>query len=335
MRHIKLTLSLYTVMFTVSAVYGGEIDYKPEIHGTIRAKYEYEPPIGKGRFEVRNARVGIEGKVLKELGYKAEIDLCDEGEIKMLDAYVRYTPGTHWRLQLGQMRAPFTIDAHRAPHTQFFANRSFIAKQAGNLRDVGLTGSYTWSWLTVDGGIFNGSGLKNQKDYWTKSYIYSGKITAKIAGKWTLCGSAQRIKPAQRSIFLWDVGGFYDNSIWHVEGEYIHKSYSRHAYKAVSAFDIFGVRRFKINKSRLNTISALMRYDYMDDHSNGKPDENGQLVTDDPQRHRLTAGTTLSFGVKKLQADLRLNYEQYFYRSGVTPDVSEQNKIVAEVVVHF
>ena len=31
----------------------------------------------------------------------------------------------------------FTIDAHRSPHLQYFANRSFIAKQVGNVRDVG------------------------------------------------------------------------------------------------------------------------------------------------------------------------------------------------------
>ncbi len=35
------------------------------------------------------------------------------------------------------MRVPFTIDAHRSPHLQYFANRSFIAKQVGNVRDVG------------------------------------------------------------------------------------------------------------------------------------------------------------------------------------------------------
>ncbi len=44
---------------------------------------------------------------------------------------------------IGQMRVPFTIDAHRSPHQQYFANRSFIAKQVGNVRDVGFTAGYT------------------------------------------------------------------------------------------------------------------------------------------------------------------------------------------------
>ena len=68
---------------------GNKKTYLPETHGTIRAKYEYEPNIGKGRFEIRNARMSLEGKIIPIVRYKAEIDLSDEGSIKMLDAYVR------------------------------------------------------------------------------------------------------------------------------------------------------------------------------------------------------------------------------------------------------
>ena len=67
-------------------------DYLPEVHGTIRAKYEYQTTMGAGRFEVRNARVSVTGNVLPSVAYKAEIDLSDEGQIKMLDAYARLFP---------------------------------------------------------------------------------------------------------------------------------------------------------------------------------------------------------------------------------------------------
>ena len=60
--------------------------YLPEIHGTIRAKYEYEPQISKGRFEIRNARINVEGKVIPAVKYKEEIDSSDEGKIKINDA---------------------------------------------------------------------------------------------------------------------------------------------------------------------------------------------------------------------------------------------------------
>jgi hypothetical protein len=65
------------------------------------------------------------------VAFKAEIDLSDEGSIKMLDAYARVFPVKDLNFTNGQMRVPFTIDAHRSPHQQYFANRSFIAKQVG------------------------------------------------------------------------------------------------------------------------------------------------------------------------------------------------------------
>lgn len=90
--------------------------YLPQIHGTIRAKYEYEPQIDKGRFEIRNARLSVEGKIIPIVRYKAEVDLSDEGSIKMLDAYVRLQPKGRLKFTFGQMRVPFSIDAHRSPH---------------------------------------------------------------------------------------------------------------------------------------------------------------------------------------------------------------------------
>lgn len=163
----KVVIAILAILALESAPASAQdsgTSFRPEIHGTIRAKYEYEPPIDKGRFEIRNARLSVEGKIIPVVGYKAEIDLSDEGSIKMLDAYVRVQPAAPLKLTLGQMRVPFTIDAHRSPHLQYFANRSFIAKQVGNVRDVGAAAAWTFEGsvpVTLEGGVFNGSGLIN------------------------------------------------------------------------------------------------------------------------------------------------------------------------------
>ena len=47
-------------------------DYLPEIHGTIRTKFEYQTEMAASRFEVRNARISITGNVLPIVAYKAE-----------------------------------------------------------------------------------------------------------------------------------------------------------------------------------------------------------------------------------------------------------------------
>lgn len=133
-----------------------ETDYTPHIHGTVRAKWEYQPEENLNRFEMRNARVSIDGQLLPVVSYKAEIDLSDEGVIKMLDAYTRLRLSRTANFTIGQMRVPFTIDAHRSPHQQYFANRSFIAKQVGNVRDVGLTLGYRFRAgfpVTLEGGL--------------------------------------------------------------------------------------------------------------------------------------------------------------------------------------
>lgn len=336
---MKKSSFLFILLLTLTTSVSAKInikEYLPEIHGTIRAKYEYEPSINKGRFEIRNARLGVEGKVIPIVRYKAEIDLSDEGKIKMLDAYVRIQP-KDWKFTIGQMRVPFTIDAHRSPHLQYFANRSFIAKQVGNVRDVGASVSWTSRWstpVTLEGGIFNGSGLTDQKDFWTDNYNFSFKAQALIAKQFNVTLSCQKANAGDVNVMMWNAGAYWHTSRWHIEGEYLRKNYSHNSFTPVNAVDAFAAYRLPLKKGAIS-LSFLGRYDYMSDHSKGKKDEEGKLQIDDPERHRLTGGLTLSLGKSKLQSDIRLNYEQYFYKKGVVPSISEQSKIVLELVAHF
>ena len=311
-------------------------EYIPEIHGTIRGKYEYQFEDNKGRCQVRNARFSLSGKVAPIVSYKAEIDLSDEGAIKMLDAYARITPLPTFDITIGQMRVPFTIDAHRSPHQQYFANRSFIAKQVGNVRDVGATLAYTWKIgipVRLEAGIFNGSGLTNQKDFWTNRINYSAKAHLQLPKGFNLVGSVQKISPEDISIQMYDIGAYYHAGRWHVEAEFLRKHYAGGAFKPVNAFDGFVCYAQPLPKV-FEKISFLGRFDCMSDHSNGEAGEGGTLVVDDAARKRLTVGTTLSL-VKPFVADLRVNYENYFYDNNALAAVSERDKIVVELMVRF
>lgn len=313
------------------------VSYRPDIHATIRGKYEYQPQIRKGRFEIRNTRVSIEGQVLPNAGYKAEIDLSDEGTIKMLDAYVRLRTKKGLKFTIGQMRIPFTIDAHRSPHLQYFANRSFIAKQVGNVRDVGAAIGYTFFErcpLTLEAGIFNGSGLTDQKNFWTSDYNFSVKAQLVLAHRFNITASFQRANAADTKTDMYDLGCYYESDRWHIEGEFLRKYYSNGCFPPVNAADAFIAYRLPLPKV-LSAISFLGRYDYMSDHSRGKSDGTGVLTVDDPERHRLTGGVTLSLGRSKFQVDIRINYEHYFYKRSVVPLISERSKGVVEFVCHF
>ena len=324
-------------VFCVSPCHAEDNDpYTPELHGTIRAKYEYETPIDKGRFEIRNARLSVERNIVPIVRYKAEIDLSDEGVIKMLDAYVRLQPMDALRFTFGQMRVPFSIDAHRSPHLQYFANRSFIAKQVGNVRDVGSAVSWSVGQrlpLTLEAGVFNGSGLTNQKDFWTNNYNFSFKAQMLVARQYNITLSCQKAS-ADVDMMMYDVGMYWHTDRWHVEAEYLRKNYAHGLFSPVNAVDAFVAYRLPVRKG-LTAISFLGRYDYMSDHSKGSKDKDGVLTVDDPERHRLTGGVTLSLGKKNLQTDIRLNYEQYFYQNSAPAVISEQNKIVVELMTHF
>ena len=315
-------------------------EFTPEIHGTVRAKYEYQTEEGEGRFEVRNARISITGKVIDAVSYKAEIDLSDEGNIKMLDAYTRITPVDKLNFTIGQFRVPFTIDAHRSPHQQYFANRSFIAKQVGNVRDVGASLGYTFkgkSPVILEGGLFNGSGLTNQKNYWTKKINFSAKAQFFLPKGFNVTLSTQKISPSDNSVMMYDAGTYWHSHGWHIEAEYLYKHYSNDMFSDVHSFDGFINYDIptKSKKSFIKKVSPLARYDFMSDHSDGATiGDDGKFKTTDYKRHRLTAGVTLSLATPFV-SDIRINFEKYFYRDGAIVKPSEKDKIVVEFMTRF
>lgn len=309
--------------------------YRPELHGTIRAKYEYQTEEGKGRFEVRNARVSLSGLLNSFTGYKAEIDLSDEGRIRMLDAYVRLKPLRRFDFTIGQMRVPFTIDAHRSPHQQYFANRSFIAKQVGNVRDVGASAAVRFNAVypvTVEAGVFNGSGLTDQKDYWTDRINFSSKARMMFPCGLDVTVGAQKTSPNGFDTYMYDVGLSLRGRRWFVEAEYLRKHYAGGVFADVNAFNGFANYDIPL-RGALKKVSVLGRFDYMGDHSDGTVEEGVPVMTD-AARKRLTGGVTLSLDLPFV-ADIRINYEKYFYRSGAVPKVSERDKFVIEFMTRF
>jgi hypothetical protein len=315
--------------------------------GTVRTKFEYQPGERNGRFDVRTARFGIGGKIYNRLDYKMEIDLSDEGRMRMVDAYVGAKIYKGLNFNIGYMRVPFTIDAHRSPHLQSFANRSFIAKQMGSVRDVGA--SLGWKFgtrvpLNIQVGMFNGSGLpEDLQRYWTRTFNYSAKVQAWVLPSLTLVGGYQTTRPGNVRIHMFDAGATWRNGRWLVEGEYLRKNYMETAFAGANSVDAFVCYGIPLARGPFERISFLGRWDFMSDHSDGLPvDEtsgwddglNRPLSLDDYARHRATAGVTFSLGLP-FTADIRVNYEKYFYRTGAIIEPSDHDKIVVELMAHF
>ena len=332
-------------LLACTALRAGDTDLTPVINGTVRGKYEFQPEDKAGRFQVRNARVSISGDLSRIVSYKAEIDLCDEGVLKMLDAYARFNISDNLHFTIGQMRVPFTIDAHRSPHQQYFANRSFIAKEVGNVRDVGAQLSWNFGQevpVEITAGLFNGSGLTGQKDFWTDNINFSAKAQVELPHGFNVVLSAQKIRPDHLNVMMYAAGAFYDNGKLHAEAEYLYKTYENDSFNDVYSFDGFVAYNIPIGKGEgaVKSVSPLLRYDSMNDHSdgirylNGVQSPDGVLVIRDYARSRITGGITISLGTP-FTSDIRINYEKYFYRDGAVPDISEKDKFVIEFMVRF
>ena len=319
--------------------------FMPGLHGILRGKFEYEPDLNAGRFEVRNARLSVVGKLPLCSEYKMEIDLCDEGEMKMKDAWARVTPWKTLRLSLGQQRMPFSIDAHRNPSAQFFANRSFIAKQVGDMRDVGFLAGFDFTdrkqrkVASLDAGIFNGSNLNNQKSAWFTSPGYSARLQYYPVPGLSLVPSVQhqQIADRQASYTSLDMGVSFQRKGWLVEAEFLHKFYAKDVFHDCNALNtMLGYDQFlKKEKSLVESIGYLARYDYMQDHSSGNSGMAGSLLKlTDAERHRLTLGVTFALRNPYFPTHLRLNYEKYWYPHGGAKE-SEQDKLVCELMIKF
>lgn len=134
-----------------------------------------------------------------------------------------------------------------------------------------------------------------------------------------------------------DFGAYYEFSGFHFEAEYLHKFYAKDAFDDCNAVDAMAIYKMSMKKGYLTNISYLLRYDYMDNHSDGKKgfaEGTTRLQQSDAQRHRLTAGLTFHVANKYFPTDIRMNYEKYWYPHGGAKE-SEQDKLVAELMIRF
>ena len=311
-----------------------QTSYEPQIDGTIRAKYEYNTNDAEHRFQVRNARFSIRGNFSTIVNYKAEIDLSDEGATKMLDAYLRLQPSKWWHFTIGQQKVPFSTDNLRSPHQLYFANRSFIGKQLTGLRDVGATfefENFTEFPLSFQAGVYNGTGLYNQKS-WRKTNELSYVLRSVIrpVKSLELSVDVNSINPSGLRMNLYSGGIMYDIENLHLESEYFYKTYENNLYTPTQGFFGFAAYNIATPKSKnITKITPGIRYDMMTE--NKKFDSAGTLIAPDIARSRITGGITISLA-KPFLNDIRLNYEQYYYGPGIP---NSDNKFVAEFVVRF
>lgn len=334
----------------------------PKVNGTVRSKWEMQHEVPEHRFELRNARLSFTGEAMRGVSYKAEVDLSDEGRYRTLDVFGEVSPFVamereqrgHFTLRMGQFRVPFSIDPHRSPHLRFFANRSFLSKQLGNVRDVGLMATYgaplgsdpraRWE---LRAGVFNGSGITAQKNYWTRSVNYSARLQLVLPFGLTTTLSSMKVRPACGDVYLHDACFTYEQGAFTLEAEYLSKHYADNKFQHVTGYNLMALYTLPLSGAKpesralFDQLSVRARYDYMGDHSDGSLNaKTGQALHTDAERGRITGGLNFRFARRhagKTDAQLRLNYEKYLYAQPESKLVkpSDHDKALVELVVRF
>ena len=336
MRHVITFLLLLASCVTVKAdsIAAEKISYIPQFSGTVRARWEGDLDDGSSRFQVRNVRVIMQGKIAPEISYFIQTDLCDRGKMKILDAYGQVGIISRLNLRAGQFRMPTGVETFRHPGNYIFANRSTVGKFC-NYRAVGARLQYRLPIpLQLEAGVFSPSAIGDH-EVWTKTFAFGSKAQYYL-GDWTITAGYQTVRPGTVRMDYTDASVAWHSGRWEVEGEYMYKRYARHALDATHLWCIFGSYSMLVKAGIFNYLSFQGRWDGCTDNSDGiATDDNGLLSATEAARNRLTAGATISYRRTRVWLDLRVNYEKLFYHHGFTPSPGQGDRLIAEMVVHF
>lgn len=321
-----------------SAADGSYKKYLPQIHGNIRAKYEYSTTDDQSRFAVRNARVKIDGYALPMVDYLVQVDFSNYGKISLMDAYVRVAPVQNLKIFLGQARVPFSVDASRDLHQYFFSDLSCGAKYLGNLRSVGLKAGYTLPGtnLYFEGGVFNASNMADHQK-WNKSMTYGIKANYALPFGLTpqVCFMSRKPDNGVRYNQA-DVSVSWGNKHWFFEGEYLYCHYTRSSFADAHTYNFIADYGFDVRGKLISRLSFRGRFDGMTAISNGVLNDEGRLTATYPERKRITAGVRTSYVRGGASLDFLVNFEQYFYPDKIEKVApADNNRLVAMVIVHF
>jgi hypothetical protein len=301
-------------------------EYQPAIFGILKTKVEYDLNNSKVRFEVRNARFGAKGKINQYFSYKAEVDLSDEGKIKMLDAYVKFTPVANLDFYMGQRKIPFSTDYLRNPAETIFANRSFLAKYINDgMRDIGFYANYKFTGqvpVDIFLGAVNGTGNNNPQ--WIDKPNLVGRISVGSEKGIRITGNIYRGKVMYKDHLSMFGGEMrYATGSFFIESEYIRGNWTDtlSLRKHDDGLYIHSYYNFKLKNKMICLLTPVARWDFIGE----------SVFANKIDANRLTFGLNAGFEPKQFYAEIRLNYEKYLRRS--LP--AHTDKLTLEFIARF
>ncbi len=296
-----------------------EVDYKPQVDGVIKVKFEQSLYSGDARFDVRNSRFGVRGNVAENMSYRMQVEFSNEGKLSMLDAYVNYHLPV-LSFSLGQQRYAFSTDLGRTPAQNIFANRTFLAKyitsyidttgtvvRAIGSRDIG--GLFTidlsrWMPAAIKFGAFNGAGINNPS--WQNHLNVS--LRAEYGKKEGLQAAASYYfgdTPYGQEFSMWNAELRYVDKKFTVDGEVAQRSFAQNGNHTLTAAFVQGFYAFDLKPNIFaKYLAPTLRYDYMNNSIY-------EGVREKFDAQRVSLGLNFGMTPKIFKGELRINFEKY------------------------
>ncbi len=290
-----------------------KIDYTPKVSGLLKAKWEYAFEDKSGRFDIRNMRIGVGGKLSPIIDYKVQVEYSSNArgrDVYMIDAFAIARPFESFSITFGQFFVPFSDELVASPSQLAYANRPFTTEYVNigaSGRDIGAMAQYDIKGnipVSLIAGVFNGQGANNTD--WQKHPAILGRV---IYG--TMDGFRASVKyytrkdTLDRRVTQYGVDARYAKNRYRIEAELaVRDSVNVEDSRLWSSY-LQGAYSFAINNNRaLKYIEPNLRGDAM-----------GYNIFDEGfDIGRITFGVNFGFVPKVLNAEVRLNYEKFFFR---------------------
>ncbi len=333
-KFLHFTLLLLFV-FIFSTGYSQESDstasYTIKVDGTLKNKFEHASDTNMSRFSVRNSRVGISGDIDNTYAYRAQVELSDEGEFKVLDLSGTLKPIEGLSFTLGQTSIPLFNNYIVSPGEMMFANRAFLGKYFLSTRDLGLLTRYDFRLGTLptrlEFGVYNGHAINNP--VWKKEMSYGGRITLGSMRGARVSTKMYNYPNSETTHHLfYGIDARYEGDNWKVETEVMKRDSKTQYHTDLLSYYIQGAYVLPVKTKLFEYVQPAVRWDAIDDTMG----EDGFDVK------RITAGLGFGFNRQQFSTILRVDYEWYFV-SNTLPifanDEMDSDKITLELLFTF
>ncbi len=158
-------------------------DARVQVDGAMFMGDTYNP-IGNG-LSIRRARFAVKSQFTEKWYGEFDMDISNS-ELELKDAYLEFSPNSHWGIQVGNFKEGFSTESTTTSRYLTFIERANVISTFAPSRHIGMAAHYSKNWLFGMGGVHfqDIGGLEertfsedNNKDYgFDEGVSFTGKL---------------------------------------------------------------------------------------------------------------------------------------------------------------